>query len=54
VLVGYSFGADVLPAAYDRLAPDEKAKVSAVSLLALSDSATLRIRRLGLARHRRR
>ena len=35
-LIGYSFGADVLPAAYSRLAPAEKARVSLVSLLALS------------------
>ena len=35
-LVGYSFGADVLPAAYDRLPAAERARVSVVSLLALS------------------
>ena len=39
-LIGYSFGADVLPATYNRLAPAEKADVSLVSLLALSGSAT--------------
>ncbi|MGI6852461.1 AcvB/VirJ family lysyl-phosphatidylglycerol hydrolase [Mesorhizobium sp. 1B3] len=42
VLVGYSFGADVLPAAYNRLAENEKAKVSTVSLLGLSDAAAFR------------
>jgi type IV secretory pathway VirJ component len=35
-LIGYSFGADVLPATYNQLAPAEKARVSLVSLLALS------------------
>ena len=35
-LIGYSFGADVLPAAYSDLAPAEKGRVSLVSLLALS------------------
>jgi type IV secretory pathway VirJ component len=39
VLVGYSFGADVLPAAYNRLSADQKAKIAAVSLLGLSDTA---------------
>jgi type IV secretory pathway VirJ component len=35
-LIGYSFGADVLPATYNQLAPAEKSRVSLVSLLALS------------------
>lgn len=35
-LVGYSFGADAIPAAYALLPPAEKAQVSVVSLLALS------------------
>ena len=35
-LIGYSFGADVLPAAYGLLPSDDKARVSVVSLLALS------------------
>lgn len=39
VLIGYSFGADVLPAAYNRFAADEKARISLVSLLGLSGSA---------------
>lgn len=42
VLIGYSFGADVLPAAYNRLAENEKAKVSTVALLGLSDTAAFR------------
>ncbi|WP_247749312.1 MULTISPECIES: virulence factor [unclassified Rhizobium] len=36
VLVGYSFGADVMPASYNRLRPAQKAKVKAISLLSLS------------------
>jgi type IV secretory pathway VirJ component len=35
-LIGYSFGADVLPAAYDLLPTADRARVSVVSLLALS------------------
>ena len=35
-LIGYSFGADALPAAYNHLAPAEKGRVSLISLLALS------------------
>jgi type IV secretory pathway VirJ component len=36
LLVGYSFGADVMPASYNRLSPEQKAKVKAISLLSLS------------------
>ncbi|NTF44192.1 AcvB/VirJ family lysyl-phosphatidylglycerol hydrolase [Rhizobium rhizogenes] len=36
LLVGYSFGADVMPASYNRLSPEQKAKVGAISLLSLS------------------
>lgn len=43
VLVGYSFGADVLPTAYNLLKPTEKAKVAEVSLLALSNAANFQI-----------
>ncbi len=39
LLVGYSFGADVLPFLYTRLPPDLRASVERVSLLGLSDSA---------------
>jgi type IV secretory pathway VirJ component len=38
VLAGYSFGADVLPAAVARLRPDLKGRVAKVVLLGLSDS----------------
>ena len=36
VLVGYSFGADILPFAYNRLPAENKARIGEVSLLALS------------------
>jgi type IV secretory pathway VirJ component len=36
LLVGYSFGADVMPASYNRLSKGQKAKVKAISLLSLS------------------
>ncbi len=36
VLVGYSFGADVLPASYNMLRPEQKSKVAQISLLSLS------------------
>lgn len=36
LLVGYSFGADVMPASYNRLSPKQKEKVRAISLLSLS------------------
>ncbi|QEE45452.1 virulence factor family protein [Rhizobium sp. WL3] len=39
LLVGYSFGADILPAAYDGLPDKAKQKVAQVSLLALSHQA---------------
>jgi type IV secretory pathway VirJ component len=35
-LIGYSFGADALPVAYSKLQPDVKARISLLSLLALS------------------
>ncbi len=40
LLVGYSFGADVLPFLYTRLSPELRAEVRTVSLLGLSDSAS--------------
>ena len=43
VLVGYSFGADVLPTAYNLLPAPEKAKVKDIALLALSDEASFEI-----------
>jgi type IV secretory pathway VirJ component len=36
LLIGYSFGADVMPASYSRLTREQKSKVRAVSLLSLS------------------
>jgi type IV secretory pathway VirJ component len=38
-LIGYSFGADVMPFAYDRLPAPIRSKVSQVSLLGLEDKA---------------
>jgi type IV secretory pathway VirJ component len=40
VLVGYSFGADVLPFLVNRLPPDLRARVALVALVGLGDSAT--------------
>ena len=42
-LVGYSFGADVLPFAYNRLPEDVRSKVALISLLAFSQSADFEI-----------
>lgn len=47
VLVGYSFGADVLPATYLSLAPETAARVRLVSLMALSHSANFEIQVAG-------
>ena len=47
-LVGYSFGADVLPFAYDRLSSESKAHVVQLSLLAFSTAADFEIRVAGL------
>ena len=38
VLIGYSFGADILPASYSLLPPEDKASVAQISLMALSHS----------------
>ncbi|KRV71819.1 virulence factor family protein [Pseudomonas citronellolis] len=43
VLAGYSFGADVLPAIYNRLPEADKQQVSAVLLLALARSGSFEI-----------
>ena len=43
LLVGYSFGADVLPFAYNRLPGDEKARVRRMALLGLSPTADFEI-----------
>jgi type IV secretory pathway VirJ component len=47
VLVGFSFGADVLPFAYNRLGDEERGKVKQMSLLALSKQADFEIRVTG-------
>lgn len=44
VLIGYSFGADVIPALYNRLPDSDKSQVDAVLLLALARSGTFEIR----------
>ncbi|SNS46924.1 MULTISPECIES: virulence factor family protein [unclassified Azospirillum] len=43
VLVGYSFGADVLPAIYNQLPEEDKAAVHQLSLLGVSDKASFEI-----------
>ncbi|MGE3475296.1 MAG: AcvB/VirJ family lysyl-phosphatidylglycerol hydrolase [Rhodospirillaceae bacterium] len=43
VLIGYSFGADVLPFLWQNLAPADRAKVSNVIFLGLGDAAALEI-----------
>jgi type IV secretory pathway VirJ component len=42
-LIGYSFGADVLPFAFDRLSPEAKGRVVQLSLLGLADAADFEI-----------
>ncbi len=44
VLVGYSFGADVMPFVVNGLPPDLRQRVSSVSLLGLSEFATFEVR----------
>jgi type IV secretory pathway VirJ component len=43
ILVGYSFGADILPSAYDLLLVSDKKKVVEVSLLGISTTANYQI-----------
>ncbi|CAD0331865.1 virulence factor family protein [Xanthomonas hortorum] len=43
-LVGYSFGADVLPFAYPELSPQQRASVQFVSLLGLGHQADFKVR----------
>ena len=40
LLIGYSFGADVLPASYNRMSPATRAAVVQISLLGLADKAS--------------
>lgn len=44
ILAGYSFGADVLPAIYNRLAPEEQDKVDGMILLAFARTGSFEIR----------
>jgi type IV secretory pathway VirJ component len=48
ILVGYSFGADLLPFMVNRLAPDTRAELKMVSLLGISDRASFEIRLQGI------
>ena len=48
ILVGYSFGADVLPFMVSRMAPDTRAEVKMVSLMGVSDRASFEIRLQGI------
>ncbi|MCC8391564.1 virulence factor family protein [Paraburkholderia sp. MMS20-SJTR3] len=43
-LIGYSFGADVMPFAYNRLPPEQRAKVALISLLGFAPDADFQIR----------
>lgn len=47
VLVGYSFGADVLPFLVNRLPPEVQSRVVGISLLGFSDNATFKFRPTG-------
>ena len=44
LLVGYSFGADVLPFIVNRLPPDLRARVASVSLLGIDSNAAFEVR----------
>jgi len=43
LLIGYSFGADILPATFNKLPENDRAKVTQMSLLALSHAANFEI-----------
>ncbi len=43
LLIGYSFGADLMPAVFNRLAPETRARVSSLSLLGLAKSSRYQI-----------
>ena len=47
MLIGYSFGADILPATYNRLSAADRAVVSQISLLALSHQVDYEISVMG-------
>ena len=44
LLVGYSFGADVLPFVVNRLPPELRARVASVSLLGIDSNASFEVR----------
>ncbi len=44
LLVGYSFGADVLPFVVNRLPPELQARVASVSLLGIDSNASFEVR----------
>ncbi len=48
ILVGYSFGADVLPFMINRMAPETKAEIRLISLLGISEHASFEIRLQGI------
>jgi type IV secretory pathway VirJ component len=48
ILVGYSFGADVLPFMVSRMAPDTRAEVKMLSLMGVSERAAFEIRLQGI------
>ncbi|HTJ64247.1 MAG TPA: AcvB/VirJ family lysyl-phosphatidylglycerol hydrolase [Alphaproteobacteria bacterium] len=48
MLVGYSFGADVMPFMVSRMARDTKAEVKSISLLGIADRASFEIRLQGI------
>ncbi len=48
ILVGYSFGADVLPFMVNRMAPETKAEIRLISLLGISEHAAFEIRLQGI------
>ncbi len=48
ILVGYSFGADVIPFMVNLMAPDTKAQVKMLSLMGISDHASFEIRLQGI------
>ncbi len=48
LLLGYSFGADLLPFMVNRMAPDTKAELKLISLLGVSDRGSFEIRLQGI------
>lgn len=43
LLIGYSFGADVMPSVFNRLPPESRARVASINLLGLAQGATFEI-----------